>query len=685
MLSDWDYNQYDQEIKMDFLNKILPGNCKEVLKTLPDKTVRCCVTSPPYFNLRNYDHEEQIGMEDTPAEFIKNLVDVFEEVKRILTDDGTIWVNIGDSYAANGKNRTEEQANNNSTLQGTTTTQSQILKQKNKIVGGLKSKDLIGIPWMLAFALRSAGWYLRQDIIWCLSGGAWLYVKSQKGIMPMMVRDMCRLKPETIQLWNGDKWTQVIGYNKTKKENAGIEIVLRSGERVGCTQSHIWPTQRGNIKASDLVIGDVISHCKLPDSKVDVPEYLTKEVMWFVGLYLAEGSMSDGTIQIAGHTKETTRLDKIKEITKHYGGHVFAYTKGNSTSINVNSLIISAILNQYISGRIAKNKCLNPVTWELSSEYLKEIVTGYLSGDAHNDIQNNRHRLGFCRNYNLERDLRILAARLDATLTLKPTFSTNKGKRFASFKGEWRWSVSNHFNNKNRFEVIEIRKSRAREFWHIGVQDEPHLFSLSSGALTHNSKPNPMPESVTDRCTKSHEYIFLLSKSNKYFYDADAIKVEAKDPEDDARRITQQAEDNKSMPDRLRNGLRPKNRGHQRPHNGFNSKWDAMTKEEQAANGANKRSVWTVCTKPYSEAHFATFPPELIIDCIKAGSEEGDLILDPFMGAGTTGMVAKKLNRNFVGIELNPKYIAIAEKRLDKELGMFRNVVNCKMISDGKP
>jgi len=90
---------------------------------------------------------------------------------------------------------------------------------------------------------------------------------------------------------------------------------------------------------------------------------------------------------------------------------------------------------------------------------------------------------------------------------------------------------------------------------------------------------------------------------------------------------------------------------------------------------ANKKSVWTVTTKPYSEAHFATYPPELIVDCIKAGSEEGDIILDPFSGAGTTAMVARKLNRNFVAIELNPKYIDIADKRLDKELGIFRDVI----------
>lgn len=388
------------------VNIIIIGNCKEKLKDIPDKSVRCCVTSPPYFGLRDYgtaiwvggdvacDHkgkpmrtkeninrntgtgddvknkedneffkhscdkcgamriDEQIGLEETPEQYIANLVEVFEAVKRKLTDDGTLWVNIGDSYAAGPKNRTDEQAARKSTLVGSKGAQVSCSKQQNKITGDLKPKDLIGIPWMLAFALRSAGWYLRQDIIW--------------------------------------------------------------------------------------------------------------------------------------------------------------------------------------------------------------------------------------------------------------------------------------------------------------------------------HKPNPMPESVTDRCTKAHEYIFLLSKSKNYYFDAEAIKQEGKNAPDDIRRMEQQSVRNKSNPDTLRNGLRPKNRGHARPHNGFNEKWDALNKEEQSINGANKRSVWTVVTKPYLEAHFATFPPELIIDCIKAGSAEGDIILDPFFGAGTTGLVAQKLNRNFIGIELNPKYVAIADRRLQKELGLFR-------------
>ena len=311
------------------INKIIQGNCINVLKDIPEKSVRCCVTSPPYFGLRDYGHAEQIGLEETPEEFIKALVLVFDEVKRVLTDDGTLWLNIGDSYCAS---KTGSSDQSSSTLQGGKKTQIEAAKRPNKIkIEGIKTKDLIGIPWMLAFALRANGWYLRQDIIW--------------------------------------------------------------------------------------------------------------------------------------------------------------------------------------------------------------------------------------------------------------------------------------------------------------------------------HKPNPMPESVTDRCTKCHEYIFLLSKSKMYYYDYEAIK----EPLSDIERTNFQS------------GSRSNGVNKDRNDNDLSKRSKDVVYENR-----NKRSVWTINTKPYSGAHFATFPPELIVDCIKAGSADGDTILDPFSGAGTTAMVAAKLNRNYIAIELNEKYVDIANRRLDKELGMFR-------------
>lgn len=349
-------------------NKIINSDCLEGLKTLPDAFVDCCVTSPPYFGLRDYGHEGQIGMEETPEAFVQRLVDVFTEVKRVLKPEGTLWVNIGDSYASAGKNRTVDQATAASTLNGGLDTQTAILRQINKVTGDLKAKDLIGVPWMLAFALRADGWYLRQDIIW--------------------------------------------------------------------------------------------------------------------------------------------------------------------------------------------------------------------------------------------------------------------------------------------------------------------------------AKKNCMPESVTDRCTKSHEYIFMLSKSPKYFYDQEAIKEPAiydVDGTGTQARKARQKDEAKSLPTAERAGIRQfkdasqmndkhqdKQRGHSRRHNGFNDRWNKMTHEEQCTGMRNKRDVWTISPAQFPEAHFATFPEEIPATCIKAGCPIDGLVLDPFMGAGTTALVARKLNRNFIGFELNQEYIKIAEKRLLNELGMFQ-------------
>mgnify|MGYP000918406209 FL=1 len=159
-------------------------------------------------------------------------------------------------------------------------------------------------------------------------------------------------------------------------------------------------------------------------------------------------------------------------------------------------------------------------------------------------------------------------------------------------------------------------------------------------------KPNPMPESVKDRCTKSHEYIFLLSKNKIYYFDADAIKENGtisagtKGAKGSEERYSQVGVNSRPPEYKIYDGKR------------------------------NKRSVWTVPTKPFSEAHFAVFPPDLIVPCILAGCPEGGIVLDPFFGSGTTGEVANRLGRYFCGIELNEKYIEIAQRRTQK-LDMF--------------
>ena len=179
----------------------------------------------------------------------------------------------------------------------------------------------------------------------------------------------------------------------------------------------------------------------------------------------------------------------------------------------------------------------------------------------------------------------------------------------------------------------------------IALQDDG--WWIRSEIIWH--KPNPMPESTKDRPTSCHEKIWLITKNKKYYYDADAIKEDAA-----WDRWGKQTH----IKDKVGKAKLSKDR----------------TKEEiqKLGNGKrNKRNVWTITTKPFKDAHFATFPKDLIEPCIKAGCPEGGVVLDPFSGSGTTGIVAQSLNRQAILIELNKDYINIAKKRINKELGMF--------------
>jgi DNA modification methylase len=170
----------------------LHGDCLAMLKTLPDQSVHCCVTSPPYWGLRDYGNDAQIGLERTPEEYVEKLVAVFREVRRVLQDDGTLWLNLGDSYSANYTNNGGYSSK--STLQGFTSPDTKGRRANDETVhrrltSGLKPKDLVGIPWRVAFALQADGWYLRQDIVW-----------SKPNPMPESVTDRCTKSHEYVFL-----------------------------------------------------------------------------------------------------------------------------------------------------------------------------------------------------------------------------------------------------------------------------------------------------------------------------------------------------------------------------------------------------------------------------------------------------------------------------------------------------
>lgn len=175
---------------MDWLNRCHFGDCLETMRRMPDGLAQTCVTSPPYFGLRDYGHAGQIGLEETPAEFVAKLVEVFREVRRVLRDDGTLWLNLGDSYANVGKWGGSTSGKHAKDLHGVQQSSGRVRETSRGLVAaGYKPKDLIGIPWMLAFALRADGWYLRQDIIW-----------HKPNPMPESVQDRCTKAHEYIFL-----------------------------------------------------------------------------------------------------------------------------------------------------------------------------------------------------------------------------------------------------------------------------------------------------------------------------------------------------------------------------------------------------------------------------------------------------------------------------------------------------
>ena len=664
--------------------------------------------------------DRQIGLEESPDAWCARLVEVFREVRRVLKDSGTLWLNVGDSWAS-GKGTCYNPGGGARSLgQERKAAGVHPLDRGNKstlAASGLKPKDLIGLPWLLAFALRADGWWLRSDIIWhkCLSGGTLVYAKTQKGEMPMTVKDMARLDPATVQLWNGERWTQLVSMDSHARNGEELEIVLRSGERISCTPEHRFPTERGLLEARELVAGDVLQTCVLPEPAKPKTCVLDEDAAWFAGLYIAEGCRSGDTIQIAGHVKESARWERLQRVAAKYGGHITKTENGNTQNVRLYGKILNAVIDELVTGRVAINKAFAPVVWRYSNSFLDALLQGYLDGDGHYDAKNNRWRLGFCRNYNLERDLRTVCARLGYDLNLRMSSVPYDGRLVPTFRGEIRKTRNGHWNECSRSQVMDVRKARMRRVWDIAVADEPHLFALASGVLTHNS--NPMPESVTDRPTSAHEHVFLLTKAARYYYDAEAVK---------------ERKASSTLGDARGNG-----NGHRRERGYPGAASNGGTNLGGPDGGRNLRNVWTINSQPFPESHFATYPEALVRRCILAGTSakgvcqdcgkpwervvergftahDGDtesayptgttanrlatlrqaarenggeyvnntrtlgwrptcacgadvepaVVLDPFLGSGTTLVVAAKLGRRGIGIELNPAYVAMAERRI---------------------
>jgi DNA modification methylase len=213
--------------------------------------------------------------------------------------------------------------------------------------------------------------------------------------------------------------------------------------------------------------------------------------------------------------------------------------------------------------------------------------------------------------------------------------------------------------------------------WRVAFALQAEGWWLRQDIIWH--KPNPMPESVTDRCTKSHEYLFLLTKSAKYYFNHEAIKEPL--AESSKSRLRQNVAEQKGsdrVPGKTNGPMKAVASG---IRFGGNKYGDSSDPKHATKSGnewvadenalRNKRSVWSITTKPFKGAHFAVMPEALVEPCILAGSKEGDLILDPFLGSGTVAVVAVKHNRRWVGCELNPAYAEIAKSRIEKQTNLF--------------
>ena len=211
--------------------------------------------------------------------------------------------------------------------------------------------------------------------------------------------------------------------------------------------------------------------------------------------------------------------------------------------------------------------------------------------------------------------------------------------------------------------------------WRVAFALQASGWWLRQEVIWH--KPNPMPESVLDRPTRAHESVFLLTKSAKYFYDAEAIKEPAvgDHPRNGVPGTVIQSPGQavqKGISSLRSSGTKDKQRGHSRRHAGFNARWDSMSRAEQTSGKRNKRSVWTIPPAQFRDAHFAVMPEELALLCVLSGTRAGDLVLDPFAGAGTTGVAAEKTGRKFIGIELNASNVAMAHARIRNVAPLFR-------------
>ena len=525
------------------------GDCLEQLRTLPDESVQCCVTSPPYWGLRDYGADGQIGLEETPEAFVDSMVEVFREVRRVLRPDGVCFVNLGESFASAAPNLPDVMhglLKRGVLFFGGTDPRRRAAQRVHVLLQGELSPKSVFVPLLTAKRvgikhgdndLCEIGGGLDAPVACWASGTSSLSVPHDAAQLAMNQCEYARIIITTTDL-NADSPFSILPSLPVKYGKASFSVEV-SGE----------PPPEGvtaGIPALDSFT--------LNSFPVGVPDVngVDKPVSLLDGPDLHACALSHFSVRKASK--------KEISFTFHSGG----------------DLCFAAVSHlNLLSGSI--------------------VPYGTVLAQAQ--------------------------------------------------------SIVNEMKPKQEVGIPEmVKRAMMRDGW-----------ICRQTIIWH--KPNPMPESVKDRCTKAHEYVFLLTKSGRYYWDAEAIAESAVSGTDLGLLRSRQAGGEtsatvawyaKSIKDRQDAGV------------------DSRTANIDGTR--NARSVWTITTKGFSGCHFATFPPELPMKCIAVGSKKGDTVLDPFFGAGTTGLVAMKMGRNCIGIELNPEYAEIARKRIAAEAGLFGKV-----------
>ena len=515
---------------------IVQGDALESLCAFPDQSVHCCVTSPPYWGLRDYGVAGQLGLESTPAEYVEKMVAVFREVRRVLKDDGVLFLNLGDSYARDagkGQHKPGDAGKQNYIIEkggGRAASTSTFVTQQYKMREDLTSEEKNHVA-MEMFGVRINGNEAQRE-----------------GEVPRL------LSPRLHQA----------------QDEGGPAV---PGERVqgilSAQQSESVVEAAGEIQAVEVGGNQ--------EAGREVRLLRGKEI----GIY-------------DGGSRQRGRRD-AQEKPSAEGRQVF--------------------INQDLQGHSQSGVPEGKISSALLQLQLRNRVLGILSTHSFEE-------------HEIPDSARFAFARIGG---LKPK------------------------------DLVGIP-------WRVAFALRTDGWYLRQDLIW--SKPNPMPESVRDRCTKSHEYLFLLAKSKRYYFDSEAIKEDSITGDPRKPYAPGQVDARGNGHDRNGGTIRARkpagwNTGagaHGTIHR--DGRAQKVEYEEINATKRNKRSVWTIATKPFKAAHFATFPPKLIEPCILAGCPVGGIVLDPFAGAGTTGLVAQRHGRRAVLLELNPKYVDLTVDRI---------------------